>query len=112
MIPKAFIQDWRKQAPWSESYQVEQDLVLSRCLVEIYNCHSVKDTIAFRGGTALQKLFLEKPARYSEDIDLVQIKNAPIGEVLDEIRSKLDSLFPKKPQVDRQPCGNGGAKAV
>lgn len=102
MISKAFIQEWKSQAPWRRDYQVEQDLILSRCLVEIYNCQSVKDTIAFRGGTALQKLFVKTPFRYSEDIDLVQIKKEPIGKALDDIRGKLDPIFPKKPQVNRK----------
>ncbi|MBU6375023.1 MAG: nucleotidyl transferase AbiEii/AbiGii toxin family protein [Bdellovibrionales bacterium] len=102
MISKAFIQEWKAQAPWRQDHQIEQDLILSRCLVEIYNCQSVKDAIAFRGGTALQKLFVKTPFRYSEDIDLVQIKKEPIGKALDEIRGKLDTIFPKKPQVNRK----------
>ena len=100
MISKAFVQHWKANAPWKKDYQVEQDLVLSRCVVDIYECESVKDTIAFRGGTALQKLFVKKPFRYSEDIDLVQIKKEPIGPVLDEIKSKLAQVFPQKPQVN------------
>ncbi len=102
MISKAFIQEWKPQAPWRGDHQIEQDLILSRCVVEIYKCESVKDSIAFRGGTALQKLFVKTPFRYSEDIDLVQIKKEPIGKVLDEIREKLDPIFPKKPQVNRK----------
>ncbi len=35
MIPRAFITDWRQHAPWSESYQVEQDLALSKALIQI-----------------------------------------------------------------------------
>ncbi len=30
------------------------------------------------------------PARYSEDIDLVQVAAGPIGPVLDELRERLD----------------------
>lgn len=95
MIPKAFIRDWRAKAPWAEDSMVEQDLVLSRCLVELYECPSVRRSIAFRGGTALQKLFLKTPSRYSDDIDLVQIKKEPIGQVLDEIRAKIDPILGK-----------------
>lgn len=47
--------------------------------------------LAFRGGTALNKLFFSPPSRYSEDIDLVQIKSYKIGEVIDTLRSVLDS---------------------
>ena len=47
--------------------------------------------MAFRGGTALNKLFFNPPSRYSEDIDLVQITPEPIGHTLDLIRSFMDS---------------------
>ena len=46
--------------------------------------------LAFRGGTALYKLHLRPAARYSEDIDLVQVSAGPIGGVLDAIRRALD----------------------
>lgn len=35
MIPKDFITEWRKQAPWVLDSQVEQDLVVCRALVEM-----------------------------------------------------------------------------
>ena len=73
MIPIAFITEWRKHAPFSQSAWVEQDLVISRALVEMFRVPAVADRLAFRGGTALHKLFLTPAVRYSEDIDLVQI---------------------------------------
>ena len=90
MIPINFINQWRQHAPWTYQSQVEQDLVLSRALVSLYQEPIVQESLAFRGGTALSKLFCDSPARYSEDIDLVQIKDAPIGEVLSAIRHALD----------------------
>jgi predicted nucleotidyltransferase component of viral defense system len=69
---------------------VEQDLVLSRAIVELFSNQMVADTMAFRGGTALHKLFFTRPGRYSEDIDLVQLDPGPIGSVLDAIRSTMD----------------------
>ena len=36
MIPRANITAWRGTAPWPEDWQVEQDLVLSRALVDIF----------------------------------------------------------------------------
>jgi hypothetical protein len=42
------------------------------------------------GGTALYKLHIWPAARYSEDIDLVQVNARPIGSVLDAIRRALD----------------------
>ena len=90
MIPADFVAEWRAQAPWAESSQVEQDLVISRALVELFSHPLVAGSLAFRGGTAVHKLCLPSPGRYSEDIDLVQMKPEPIGEVLDALRSKLD----------------------
>jgi predicted nucleotidyltransferase component of viral defense system len=90
VIPKALVTEWRDNAPWSQDAQVEQDLVLSRAVVEIFQQPLVAKSLAFRGGTALHKLFLLPPSRYSEDIDLVQIESGPIGDLLDAIRSRLD----------------------
>ncbi len=36
MIPKDFITEWRDHAPWVTDRQVEQDLVISRALVELF----------------------------------------------------------------------------
>jgi len=90
VIPRAYITEWRAQAPWPADSQVEQDLVISRALVEMYARPRIAETLAFRGGTALHKLHFRPPGRYSEDIDLVQIDAGPIGSVLDEVRTALD----------------------
>src|SRR3990167_2613259 len=89
MIPLSAIKQWRKEAPWLLQSQVEQDLVLSRALVSLYQQEIIQKTLAFRGGTALNKLFVGKPARYSEDFDFVQINNEPMGHVLTAIRLAL-----------------------
>ena len=52
MIPEDFISDWRQTAPWPRSAMVEQDLVISRALIELYNNPEIKKALAFRGGTA------------------------------------------------------------
>jgi len=90
VIPKAYITEWRSQAPWTEDAWVEQDLVISRALVGIFGAAGVAERLAFRGGTALYKLYLTPAARYSEDIDLVQTRAEPIGETLDAVRVALD----------------------
>ncbi len=99
MIPESILIRWRQDiAPWQSFEMVEQDLVLSRALVEIYNNPYLKESLAFRGGTALHKLFLRLQPRYSEDIDLVQISSEPIGKVLDQLRIALSFLG--KPKVE------------
>jgi len=93
MIPRAYITAWRSIAPWKLDSQVEQDLILCRSLLELFSNANVSQKLAFRGGTALHKLHLTPPTRYSEDIDLVQIKSEPIGNIIDTIRKILDSLL-------------------
>src|SRR5260221_11107499 len=92
MIPDYCLTEWRQQVPWVEDYQVEQDLLISRALVSLYERPKIKNSLVFRGGTALHKLYVNPAARYSEDIDLVQIATDPIGQTLDEIRSALSWL--------------------
>lgn len=90
MIPAAYITEWRSHAPWAHNAWVEQDLIISRALVDIFGADGLADCLAFRGGTALYKLYLTPAARYSEDIDLVQTRAEPIGETLDCVRAALD----------------------
>jgi predicted nucleotidyltransferase component of viral defense system len=90
MIPKANIAAWRARAPWQADAQVEQDLIVSRAIAELFGHPELAGSLVFRGGTALYKIYLTPPARYSEDIDLVQVREEPIGETLDRARSVLD----------------------
>ncbi len=102
MIPQATITHWRNVAPWPQDAQVEQDLILSRALVEIFQEPALVEALAVRGGTALYKLYIGKPDRYSEDIDLVQVKAGGIGPVLDAIRARLDPIL-GKPRRENNP---------
>ena len=90
MISKIHIIQWRDYAPWPTDEQVEQDLILSRILCELYSESYIAENLIFRGGTALHKLYFPVAGRYSEDIDLVQIRAQPIGALIDAIRNKLD----------------------
>jgi len=103
MIPESYIEQWRQYAPWQTLAMVEQDLVISRALVDLFNEPVVKSALVFRGGTALNKLYIQPPARYSEDIDFVQIKSEPIGEVLNAIRNSLNIWLgePKRKLTER-----------
>ena len=89
MIPKDYITAWRAHAPWRLDAQVEQDLVISRAILDLFSDTHVASSLVFRGGTALYKLYLTPPARYSEDIDLVQVRAEPIGRTLDRIQAML-----------------------
>lgn len=90
MIPINMIKEWRQQAPWVYQSQVEQDLILSRALIALYQDELIQKTLSFRGGTALNKLFIKPAARYSEDLDFVQVNDEPIGHILTAVRKALD----------------------
>ena len=57
MIPQAYITEWSNFVPWQSNEQVEQDLVICRALVAIFQDSFLADNLAFRGGTALHKLY-------------------------------------------------------
>lgn len=101
MIPKADIVAWRQFVPWITDAQVEQDLIISRALVSIFRSPFLAERLAFRGGTALHKLYFNVPRRYSEDIDLVQITPAPIGQVIDTLQELLNGFLgaPRRKQT-------------
>ena len=102
MIPQAYITAWRKKAPWQEDFQVEQDLVIERALIAIYSDEYLKERLAFRGGTALYKLYLSPAARYSEDIYLVQITAEPFEPIMDKLGEVLSFLDDKPIRKQKQ----------
>ena len=95
MIPRPYIAKWQQHAPWKEFSQIEQDLIISRILVEIFSDDFLRENLAFRGGTALHKLYLNPAARYSEDIDLVQIKAGPVKPIMQRI-GEVVTFFEEK----------------
>ena len=96
MIPQRYIEEWRGIAPWDLDPQVEQDLVIARTIVELFSDDLLKKSLAFRGGTALHKLYITPQVRYSEDIDLVQINAEPVNPILKRMREKLLFLGMKR----------------
>ena len=108
MIPKPNIAKWRAHAPWNSFDQIEQDLVISRVLVLIFSDTFLSENLAFRGGTALHKLYLNPAPRYSEDIDLVQTKPGPIKPILERL-GEIITFFDEKRSTK---IGGHGAKAI
>jgi predicted nucleotidyltransferase component of viral defense system len=58
MIPKEHIIEWKETVPWNDILMVEQDLIICRALIAIYSDEYLSSHLAFRGGTALHKLYL------------------------------------------------------
>lgn len=88
MIPEKHIQEWAEFTPWRSKEYIEQDLIICRSLCELYKDEYLAEHLALRGGTTLNKLYLNSQPRYSEDIDLVQINTEPIKEAIERILSE------------------------
>jgi predicted nucleotidyltransferase component of viral defense system len=76
--------------------------------VEIFSDDFLRENLAFRGGTALHKLYLNPAAPYSEDIDLVQIKEGTIKPIMKRLNEVI--TFFEEPR-NTQVKGHG-AKAL
>ena len=92
MITRSDVLHWRSRVPWINADAVEQDLVLSRLIVEIARHPLLGKELVFRGGTCFHKLWLDRPWRYSEDLDYVRRSAGGVGEVLDAIREVADTV--------------------
>lgn len=94
MIKRNYLLEWAKSFPWSHDEFVEQDLLISRAIVAIYSDPFLASRLAWRGGTALYKLYVTPQPRYSEDIDLVLI-NPELGEELPSWREYVGNVEAK-----------------
>ncbi len=92
MIAQAHLNHWATSAPWPVPAQIEQDLVLSRLIVEIAQHELLGSELALRGGTCLHKLHLPQPLRYSEDLDYVRRTHSGIKPYLTALREVATSV--------------------
>lgn len=92
MIDRNSVTNWSVSHPWFRMSHVEQDLVICRALVAVYSDPILAQSLAFRGGTALHKLYLTPQVRYSEDIDLVQVSPGPIKPIVERLEAALSWL--------------------
>jgi predicted nucleotidyltransferase component of viral defense system len=79
--------------PWSTQHQVEQDLLLCRAMVALFDDAFLSAQIAMRGGTLLHKVHLAPASRYSEDIDLVVVGTRPEEHIRRAIRRVLADVL-------------------
>ncbi len=87
MIRRSDIVQWGVNHPWQNENQIEQDLLLSRAMIEIASDPLLGSELVLRGGTAFHKLFLPEPYRYSEDLDFVRTTGGGIGDVMKRLTS-------------------------
>jgi hypothetical protein len=92
VIPRAAIQAWSATRPWPTLVAVEQDLVLAQLIVEIAKHPLLGEELVFRGGTCLHQVVLDRPRRYSEDLDFVRSTHSGIGPLLDAVRDVADAV--------------------
>lgn len=85
LISPAVIAHWRTKVPWVSDDNVEQDLILSRLMIEIARHPLLRSELVMRGGTCFHKLWLDRPWRYSEDLDYVRRSAGPIKPTIDAI---------------------------
>lgn len=104
MIPAGFVAAWSAQAPWPSPAQVEQDLLLSQVLIEIYQDDYLRDELVFRGGTCLHKLHLPVPRRYSEDLDFVRTTSSGITPLTNAVTALGERLgFEVSTRISQHP---------
>ena len=104
MIPQPAIVEWGRRVRWPTEDQVEQDLLLSRLIVEIASDGYLRDELVFRGGTCLHKLFTGATHRYSEDLDFVRRTAGGIGDLTRALTGIGERLAMRvNTQISQQP---------
>ncbi|CAN5780284.1 hypothetical protein BH23GEM6_BH23GEM6_00260 [soil metagenome] len=93
MIPRPVLAAWRKKVPWRDDRQVAQDLLLSLLAIRVAKDPLTSEHLIWRGGTCLHKLHLDRPRRYSEDLDYVllgEVEHSRIKDALTGIVAELE----------------------
>lgn len=104
MIPYDTITAWGLQRPWPTREQLEQDLLLSRAICAIASDPYLGQELVFRGGTALHKLHLDVPLRYSEDLDYVRTSGAGIKQLTQALTGLGEDLgFTVRTRIGQHP---------
>src|SRR3990170_5985231 len=86
-----------KKAAQSKGFSagvVEKDYALTWLLYEVYNSE-LKDVLAFKGGTALSKVYFPKFWRLSEDLDFTVVKEIQPNEIKSRLKNCLNMLNEK-----------------
>ena len=103
MIAQAFVTHWRSHAPWSSDAQIEQDLVLSRAIVEIFSDPDLT-LESFRkylelGGTPFTRPLFE--ANLREKLDDPVFTSDVLPLLTEEARTRYLSVAPSEVVLQR-----------
>ena len=79
MIPAAFITDWGNTVGWPTVEQIEQDLVLSRLIIEIASDDYLGNELMFRGDTS--QSWPPAPSAFSERVERCEHRDRGISPV-------------------------------
>jgi hypothetical protein len=115
MIPANAVTAWGADHPWPTREQVEQDLLLSRAICAIAEDEYLGHELVFRGGTAFHKLHLDRPYRYSEDLDYVRSSASDIAALTkgltrlgSELGYNVNTRVSEHPKVYWRTTANSG----
>ncbi|MEZ4266054.1 MAG: hypothetical protein R3F39_06730 [Myxococcota bacterium] len=105
MIPEQAIVEWRREAPWDANALVEQDLIISRALVEMYSQAEIADRLAFpRGHRALQAASAAgRSANPRTSTSSRSERGAHRRHAFDLVRGVLDPWLGPATQAERGP---------
>jgi predicted nucleotidyltransferase component of viral defense system len=92
MIPAAVISEWGRIRPWPDRLAIEQDLLLSRLLVAIYEDPLLREGLVLWGGACIHKVYLPSPRRYSKDLDFICRPGTDCRDVLRALWEVADSI--------------------
>ena len=81
MISQEGLDHWNNVVAWDINIEVEQDLVLACFIVEAANDPLLSQAVVLKGGTCLNKIWLDHPWRYSEDLDYQLAHDSDIKEI-------------------------------
>ena len=92
---------WRQ--PGLQSYVVERDYLLSWILAGISAVPELRETLVFKGGTALKKCYFGD-YRFSEDLDFSGLEGVPkgdaISDAIDQACNRACGLLEEYSQVE------------
>ena len=91
--------------PWNAGDQVEQDLILVRLMIEIATDLLLGDEFVMGGGTCFHMLWLDRPWRYSEDLDYVRRTDGPVGPIFDDKLADPSFVTDAETLLADQPSG-------